>query len=175
MKNYFNLIIAALLLFVMSCSSQNYLDEKTVSTLVDNNEFTFMAKRAHPTNYDVINVMNSLPGSTSSRMLELDYGYAVVVNKDKVEVTLPYFGRTFIPSYDNEKNSYRFTTKDFGVQKEAGKKNSIIYIIAPKDTQYVRRIIIEMFKNGSAYVSIDSSDRQPISYDGYIMKNEAKK
>ena len=34
---------------------------------------------------------------------------------------------------------------------------------------------IEVYKNGNAYVSIDSNDRQPISYNGYLMKNEISK
>jgi hypothetical protein len=33
-------------------------------------------------------------------------------------------------------------------------------------------INIEVYKNGKAFVSIRSNDRQPISYDGYISKNE---
>ena len=34
---------------------------------------------------------------------------------------------------------------------------------------------LEVYKNGNAYVSIDSNDRQPISYNGYLMKNEISK
>ena len=40
-----------------------------------------MAKRANPTNFDVINVMNSLPNNNSARMLDLDYGYSVVIKE----------------------------------------------------------------------------------------------
>ncbi|MGZ5284650.1 MAG: DUF4251 domain-containing protein [Kaistella sp.] len=36
-------------------------------------------------------------------------------------------------------------------------------------------MIMEVFKNGKAYVSIDSNDRAPITYDGYIMENTAPK
>ncbi len=33
---------------------------------------------------------------------------------------------------------------------------------------------IEIFKNGKAFVSMKSNDRQPITYDGYVSKNEVK-
>ena len=45
-----------------------------------------------------------------------------------------------------------------------------MYTISPKDVDHVRVIYIEVYKNGNAYVSIDSNDRQPISYNGYLMK-----
>ena len=45
-----------------------------------------------------------------------------------------------------------------------------MYTISPKDVDHVRVIYIEVYKNGNTYVSIDSNDRQPISYNGYLMK-----
>lgn len=52
----------------------------------------FYAQKANPTNYDVINVMNSMPNSTSTRMLDLNGGnYTIEVSKNKVDVVLPYF------------------------------------------------------------------------------------
>jgi len=41
--------------------------------------------------------------------------------------------------------------------------------------KHVSDINIEIFKNGKASTSIRSNDRQPISYDGYISKNEEMK
>ena len=134
-----------------------------------------MAERANPTHFDVINVMNSMPNGNSSRMLDLDYGYTMVLKEKELDVTLPYFGRMFNPSYDTSKNSYRFTSKDFTLSKILNKKGNLVYTISPKDVDHVRVIYIEVYKNGSAYVSIDSNDRQPISYNGYLMKNKISK
>ncbi len=33
---------------------------------------------------------------------------------------------------------------------------------------------IEIFKNGKAFVSMRSNDRQPITYDGYVSKLAVK-
>lgn len=175
MKNTVLMGVMFLLTFLLSCNSQTYIDQKTLEDITASNQFTFMAKRANPTNFDVINVMNSLPNSNSARMLDLDYGYTIVIKEKQLEVNLPYFGRLFNPSYDTTKNSYNFTSKDFTLNKVQNKKGNWVYTITPKDVNNVRIIYLEIFKNGNAYVSIDSNDRQAISYDGYIMKNEIKK
>lgn len=171
MKKLINILGAAVLIFMNSCASTGNIPSEKVSSLLDSGEFTFMAQQANPTNYDVVNVMNSLPGTSSSRMLNLDYGYTIQIKKTELSVELPYFGRMYTPSYDTSKNSYRFTSKDYTINQEAGKKGSSVYTIVTKDQPNVRRIIMEVFRNGKAFVSVDSNDRQPISYDGYIMEN----
>lgn len=175
MKKIFFLSLSLVLTLLYSCASQNNMDPKLVEELTSSNQFTFMAQKANPTNYDVINIMNSLPNTTSARMLDLDYGYTIVIKDKVLDVTLPYFGRMLNPSYDNSKNSYRFTSKDFSMNKVQSKKGNWIYTIAPKDIDYVQAIYLEVYKNGTAYVSINANDRQPISYNGYLMKNETKK
>jgi hypothetical protein len=175
MKNYISLIfIFGFLFFFQSCSSQGSLDSKTVDALVDSQEFTFYAQRANPTNYDVINVMNSIPNSTSTRILDLNGDYTITINKNNLEVVLPYFGRRFTASYNTADNGYRFTSKDFTVNKSQNKKGNWTIKIKPNDVRNVDEIIIEVFKNGKAFVSMRSNDRQPISYDGYVSKNEEK-
>lgn len=175
MKNTVLMSVMFLLTFLFSCTSQTYVDEKSLDQFINSNELTFMAKRANPTNFDVINVMNSMPNNNSARMLNLDYGYSVVLKDKELTVNLPYFGRLFNPSYDISKNSYNFTSKDFTISKVQNKKGNWVYTLSPKDQNNIKVIYLEIFKNGAAFVSIDSSDRQAISYDGYIMKNETNK
>lgn len=174
MKNYIIILLSFFTITLTSCGSQNYLDSKTVENLVNSEEFTFMAKSAHPTGYDAINVMNSLPGSSASRIMNLDYGYDIVIKKEELVATLPYFGRMYTPSMDRDKDSMRFKSKNYRISKTEGKKGSKILTITPSDVNHIRRIIMEIFPNGKAYVSIDANDRQPISYDGYLMQNDTK-
>lgn len=154
-------------------TAQNISPAET-NALVTSDEFSFHAERANPTNYDVINIANSMPGAPAVRMFQLQGdGYGFGMKKNELVVVLPYFGRTFNPSYGNtDGNSYRFTSKDFTVEKTQKKKGKWIYVIKPKDVTNVSDIFIEIFKNGKALVSIKSNDRQPISYDGYISENE---
>ncbi|MGK6343197.1 DUF4251 domain-containing protein [Chryseobacterium sp. DT-3] len=174
MKKYISLIfIFGLLFFFQSCSSQASLDSKTVDALVDSQEFTFHAQRANPMNYEVINVMGSIPNAPGIRMLQLDGdNYTIELKKNSLEVTLPYFGRRFNTSYNTSDNGYRFTSKDFTVNKSQDKKGNWTLKIKPNDTRNVDEINIEVFKNGKAFVSMRSNDRQPITYNGYVSKNE---
>lgn len=174
MKKYISLIfILGLVFFFQSCASQNTGDPKMVDALVNSQEFTFHAERANPTNYDVINVMNSMPNSPSTRILQLNGNYTVEVKNNILEVVLPYFGRLFNPTYGNtSNNSYRFTSKDFTIDKSQNKKGNWIVKIKPNDVNNVDQIIIEVYKNGKAFTSVRSNDRQPITYDGFISKNE---
>lgn len=177
MKKYISLLmIFGSLFFFQSCASQGSTDPKIVNDLVDSQEFTFYAQRANPTNYDVINIMNSIPNATATRMLDLNGDYTIEVNKNNLEVVLPYFGRLFTPTYGNTNdNSYRFTSKDFTINKSQNKKGTWTLKIKPNDVRTVDEINIEIFKNGKAFVSMRSNDRQPITYNGYISKNEVKK
>lgn len=177
MKKYISIIwIFGFLFLFQNCTAQD-MDSQTVTNLVNSKDFSFHAQRATPTNYDVINVMNSLPNSTSTRFLDLSGdNYSIDLRKDKLEVVLPYFGRVFNPTYGNtSQNSYRFTSKDFTVTTTQGRKGKSIVKIKVNDQSSVDEITIEVFKNGKAFTSIRSNDRQPISYDGYISKNEEEK
>ena len=172
MKNLFKITVLGILFFLLnSCGSQNGLATEKVASLLSSGNFTFLAQKANPMGGDVINVLNSFPNSSASRILELDYGYTLQITENEIVATLPYFGRMYNPSFDTSKNSYRFTSKDFTLTQKPGKKGSTIYFINTKDQQNVRRMILEVFPNGKAYLNIDSTDRQPISYDGYIQEN----
>ena len=174
MKKY----IVFILMFGFVLSFQNLTAQNLTKTetdaLVNSDEFSFHAERANPTNYDVINIANSMPGAPAVRMFQLQGdGYGFSIKKNQLEVVLPYFGRSFNPTYGNpDGNSYRFTSKEFTIEKSQKRKGKWIYKIQPKDVTNVSDIFIEIFKNGKALVSIKSNDRQPISYDGYISKNE---
>ena len=117
-----------------------------------------------------------MPNASQLRTFQISgENYGIEIKKGVMEVTLPYFGRAFTSSYGNSDNSYRFTSKDYAVTKTQSKKGNWVYKIKPNDVKHVSDINIEIFKNGKASTSIRSNDRQPISYDGYISKNEETK
>lgn len=153
----------------ISCGSQTFLDPTTLSSVVQNREFNFNATKAFPTNYDVINVMNSIPGSTGTQILNLDPGYGLNLNKDLLDVTLPYFGRAFNATPGDAKNGgLRFESKEFSVKQSTTRKGNTLFVIATKDQKESYVLNLEIFKNGSAFLSVSSNNRQPISFDGNI-------
>lgn len=178
MKKFISIIcMLSFLFFFESCSSQSNMDPQVVTALVNSQDFSFHAQRANPTNYDVINIANSMPNVPATRIFDLTgSNYSIDVKPNNLEVVLPYFGRVFNPTYGStNQNSYRFTSKDFTVNKSQNKKGRWIIKIKPNDVRTVDEIIIEVSKSGQALTSISSNDRQPISYDGYITKNEDQK
>lgn len=153
----------------ISCGSQTFLDPTTLSSVVQNKEFNFNATKAFPTNYDVINVMNSMPGSTGTRILNLDPGNGFNLKKDLFSVALPYFGRAFNANpADASNGGIRFESKEFNVKQSTTKKGNTLFVIAPTDQKENYVFNLEIFKNGSAFLSVNSDNRQPISYDGNI-------
>lgn len=173
MKNLTTLLSSLFIfLFLSSCGTQSTISSEKVQSLVDGGEFTFMAERANPTNYDVINIMNSFPTGNSAQMLSLDPGYTIELKKDELDVVMPYFGRMYTSSMKSD-NSFRFTSKEFTVNRSTGSKGSSVFVIMPTDQQIVTKIVMEVYKNGKTYVAIQSTDRQPITYDGYITANTA--
>ena len=162
-------------LFTISCSSgRAYLDPLKTEQLLSSGNFSFNAERANPTNADFINVMNSFPGAGSSRMLTLDPGYTVDFSKEEINAQLPYFGRMFIANMDTRKNGYDFKSKDFTIDKSRSTDKKTVFAVNVNDQTNIRQIFLEVFKNGRAYLSINSNDRQAISYDGYISETPKK-
>ena len=174
MKNII-LTLLGLFLFTTSCTSQTYVESGVVNSLVEQEQFTFMAESVNITNQDVMNAMNSLPGGSSARMQQLSYGYDIVFENKEMTVNLPYFGRTYNSSRMQDNGGFNFTSKDYSLSKKEGKKGQIVLTVKPNDIKTINAIYIEISPKGKAFVSINSNDRQPISFSGYIMKNEIKK
>ncbi len=172
MKKLLKIVFAgSFALMLASCTSQSTVPSAKVEALLQAGEFTFMAERANPMGNDVVNILNSLPNTSSSQMLNLDYGYTLQIKKDEVKAELPYFGRMYTANMDPSKNSYRFTSKDFTFTENDGKNGSLMYNIVTKDLSNNAQLSLQVFKSGKAYLSVSSNDRQPISYDGYIKEN----
>lgn len=175
MKSTYLIIYLLAIFSLSSCAQKVYTSANTLQEITNSDEFTFLAERANPTNSDVINVMNSLPNGSSQRFLNLDYGYVITLKNHELIVDLPYFGRLYTPNFNQSKNNYNFTSKDFTLTKSQNKKGNWIYKIVTKDQTNNLTINLEIYANGKSYAFVNSSDRQSISYDGYIMKNKTNK
>lgn len=169
------LLILSFAVMTVSCTSQVYLDPGTLTAAVEKKEFNYNATKAFPTNSDVIGVMNALPnGGGASRMLNLDPGYGFNLKKDLLSVSLPYFGRAFnISPADATKGGIQFESKDFSIRESKTGKGNTLLVISPNDQRTGYKFNLEIFKNGSAMLSVSSNDRQPISYDGNISVDNA--
>lgn len=156
-------------LALVSCSTQTFLTPQAMQSVIDKKEFDFNATSAYPMNNDAVNILNSLPGAAAGRLLRLDPGYGFNLRKNLFSVYLPYFGRAYSsnPGYASN-GGIKFESKDFTLKQSVTKKGNTLFIITPNDQNANYVFNLEMYKNGSAFLSINSNDRQPISFDGNI-------
>jgi hypothetical protein len=70
---------------------------------------------------------------------------------------------------------FDFTSTNFEYTKIAKKKGSWDVLIKPKDNTSARQLMFRIFDNGSASLNITSSDRDAITYQGYIRERTLKR
>jgi len=166
------LLIFGLALMTIGCgTSTTYLDQATLSSAIEKRELNYNATKAFPMdNNNINNILNSFPGSGGTgRLMNLDPGYGFNLKNDLFSVHFPYFGRAFnVSPADATNGGIRFESKDFSIKQSLTKKGNTLLVITPKDQKASYVFNLEIFKNGSGFLSVNSNDRQPISYDGNI-------
>lgn len=165
------ILIFSVALMTISCGSTTYLDQASLSSAIAKKEFRYNATKAFPLdNNNINNILNSFPGGAGGgRLMNLDPGYGFNLKKDLFSVYLPYFGRAFnVSPGDVNNGGIRFESKDFNIKQTSTKKGNTLLVITPTDNKVSYVFNLEIFKNGSAFLSVNSNDRQPISYDGSI-------
>lgn len=148
----------AILLFSAGFLHAQKLDQATVQQLIQSKEFVFKAQSV-------------LPMTGASR--QLTYDYEVRVMGDTISSYLPYFGRAYSATYPGP-GGVDFTSTDFDYQVKKAKKDRWRITIRPNDNQDVRELDLTVYENGSAYLQVISENRQPISYNGYILPRKIK-
>ena len=151
-------LIISFALMTISCGSQIYMNPTNLKSAIDNKEFDYNATRAFPLDNNGLN-----------NILNLDPGYGFNLKKDLFSVYLPYFGRAFSANpADTSNGGIRFESKEFTVKQSVTKKGNTLLVITPRDAKENYVFNLEIFKNGSGFLSINSNNRQPISFDGNI-------
>lgn len=134
--------------------------EKEIQSLIDIREFEFVADRANPQGYRSIDL------TTNNNFLRF--------KKDTIHSAMPFFGRGFAGvGYGGDSGGLDFkgAIKDYSIKK--GKKSYTIKASARENTNSYD-LILEVFFEGTAYLSINSSKRSTISYNGKIHKIPVK-
>lgn len=108
--------------------------------------------------------MNPMGGRT--RTITPDY--SVEIRNDSVFSYLPYFGRAYTLPYGGG-NGLIFNAPLIEYKAEYHKKGKaeIEFTTRSEEDRFTYRITI--FSNGSASISVNSTNRQPISYQGRLV------
>ncbi|MEO8887449.1 MAG: DUF4251 domain-containing protein [Mucilaginibacter sp.] len=166
MKNYIK-HITILLVFVcglFTANAQNTKAEKKaaklsdIKNLVNSQRFVFVA------NY-------VLPLGGGGRALTSQYD--LTITKDSVSAFLPYFGRAYMADFGSIDGGIKFTSTHF-TYKLTGKKSRWEILITFTDANIingpkgVRQMRLNVSEDGYGSLQITSSNRDAISFNGYI-------
>lgn len=162
MQKLKNILVNALLPFlviVLSSIAVNAqkLDKALVENFIRSKEFVFKAQTV-------------LPMSGTSRQLTSDYDVRFL--GDSIVAYLPYFGRAYSAGY-GEGGGIDFTSTNFDYTAKQRKKGWDISI-KPKDAKDVQQLNFTVSENGYATLQVTSNNRQPISFNGYIVERKRK-
>ena len=160
---YFSfLIITCFLLIILSQSvvaqknKKNDAQKIAFKNMVDSQHFVFQAQTVTPLRGNFRN-LTSL--------------YDVRVTKDSLISYLPYFGQAYTAPIDQTKSSLDFTSASFSYSVSPHKKDGWNITIKPKDKSQIQQYIFTVFNNGKASLSIISTSKDQISFNGYIREN----
>lgn len=166
---YFTILFMTCLAVISYCQSstaQNDAADKSdakkaaFKNMVDSQHFVFVAQSVTP-----------LRGQFRS----LTSSYDITISKDTMVSYLPYFGRAYSAPIDPSKAALNFTSTSFSYSVTAHKKNGWNVVVKPKDNTDIQQLLFTIFDNGSASLNVTSTSRDPISFNGYIQKEERKK
>lgn len=154
MKNVWLAVTLFICLPGISWAQQQKKDRKAeIKKIVEAQSYVFKAQTALP---------------TAGAIRQLTSDYDLRISKDTIVSDLPYFGRAFTAPLNPSEGPLQFTTTNFQYTISSGKKGSWRVSIAPKDRTDPRELFMTIFDNGSASVVVNSNNRQPISFNGYI-------
>lgn len=119
----------------------------------------------------VVQVQSVSPARGGLR--QLTPGYTFTILPDSILSELPYFGRAHQASINPSDAGIKFTSTDFQYEVKNRKKGGWDLKIRPKDNGKAHQFFITISTTGHASMRVSSSDRESISYNGFI--EEVKK
>jgi len=99
---------------------------------------------------------------------QLTPGYSLKVSGDSLVAYLPYFGRAYSAPLNPADAGIQFTSTNFDYKVAERTKGGYDVSIRSKDKTYNADFALTVYDNGSAYLQVTSTDKQLISFNGYI-------
>jgi hypothetical protein len=152
-------LLFGLLVAVSFYAGAQEKDPARIRTMVEAKNFVFKA--------DYVN-----PQTGRSRSLTSEYD--LTIKPGEVISYLPYFGRAYSAPINSE-GGIKFTSTDFDYKLLKQKEHSWDISIKPKDASDVREMFLTVFDNGTASLRVNSTNRQAISFRGYIVAGKEEK
>lgn len=142
----------AAMLCVASVKAQN-LTSTQVKQKLDEKHFSFQP-------------LTMIPQEGSTK--HLTPGFSLKISGDSLNCYLPYFGQAYSAPIGTNDAGYNFTSTQFDYAVVSRKKELYQVKIKVKDKTSNPEFDITVYNNGTAYMQANSSNKQSITYNGYI-------
>ena len=116
--------------------------------------------------------LQMLPSQGESKALTTSY--SVVIKDKEVDSYLPYFGRAYSASYGSTESPMIFKSEITDYKIEEWKKGGWIIKFIAKNKNDLLNFTFTIAETGSTTLSVNSTNRQNISYHGDIVEIEKK-
>ena len=145
-----------LLVSVVSCSSMKTTPQKIqeVTQKINSKDFTLVVKYANP---------------MRGRQIYLTSEYDLRIMNDSAFAYLPFYGVAYSAPYGGGEGGIKFSApmKDYTIQSNKRSNGwEIRFKVSAKDNDY--DFFISIFNNGSAMITVNSFNREAITFTGEL-------
>lgn len=165
MKILSNVLKKSLLILLIASGSQMTLHAQSAQADKKAEKRAAIRALVESQHYD-FKATSVTPMSSRSRQLTTDYD--VKVTRESIVCYLPYFGRAYVAPLDPSQGGIQFTSKEFDYTVSNGKKGGWSILIIPKDHRDVQQMTLSLGEDGYGTLQVSSTQRQPISFYGYV-------
>lgn len=141
-------------------SKQKEEEYKKMIALIEEGSYVFTVQSIQP---------------SGSRTVHTTTEYTLEVNDSTFKAYLPYFGRTYQPSYGGN-GGIEFDAAPENLEISLKEKKRMVYVqcdVKGKEDKY--GLYLSVGSSGHATLNITSQKRQSISYSGYVAAPEKEK
>jgi len=161
MKSLLCYATIGMLVFVTSCSSMKTTPEsiREITRRVESKDYTVVVNYANPMRW---------------KQIYLNAEYDLRIKNDSAFAYLPYFGVAYSAPYGGREGGIKFAEPLQGYAIKSNKKSDgwdIRFKVKGPDDGF--EISMNIFNNGSSMITVNSTNRDPITFTGEV-KTEKK-
>lgn len=142
-------------LLMVSCAPKKIVSsysQEEVKTFLSNQSYQFIARFVLP---------------QGGRQRLVTGVHTLKISKDRVEADLPYFGRAYAAPMGGA-SGIQFSTAEFTYKADETEDGTRELTIEVTNAGDVRQLFLRVYADGAADLSVNSNNRQSISYRGEI-------
>ncbi len=140
-------------LFFTSAHSQKTEKDSRIKNLIESKNYVFKAQSVNP-----------VRGST--RQLSSDYDLQLF--NDSLVTYLPYFGRAYSAPINATDGGIKLNTTHFNYTIQKKKRGGWELYFTPTESLDISSLHLSVSASGYASLQVQSTNRDPISFNGYV-------